>query len=126
MLPFVNVKLLVVRHLKSILAPTSVRTKLPIPLNLAELPLVQVYRAPGGESEHTAIPRIDLHNFAADEDAMWALTARSHAAMAQLARRSVEGQLIDWVNVVQDPADQPWSATVARSVAVYELGLRPA
>ena len=125
-LPFVNVKRIVVAHLKPIVAPASVRTKLPIPLDGTNLPLVQVFRSPGSENQHTAYPRIDLHIFAASEDAVWTLAEKAHEGMARLSGRVIEGHRFDVVRVIQDPSDLPWSPTVERTISVYEIPVRPA
>lgn len=125
-LPFVNVKRIVVAHLAPLVAPTRVRTQLPIPLEATNLPLVQVFRSPGSENQHTALTRIDLHNFAATEDAMWALAEKTHEAIARLSGRVIEGHRFDNVRTIQDPSDLPWSATVYRAIAVYEIPVRPA
>lgn len=125
-LPFVNVKRLVIMHLKPILAPTVVRRDLPIPLDVSKLPLVRVFRAPGSETQTTANARVDLHSFAADEDAMWEIASKVHAGIHQLSGRVIDGHRFDNVRTVQDPSDLPWSATVFRAVAVYDIPVRPA
>lgn len=125
-LPFVDTERIVVAWLKSQL-PTgySVRTDLPNPLEPA-LPLVQVYRVSGSlDAETTAIGRIELHCFAANRGAMWALTSACVAAMSALAGQTVNGQDFDRVNLTQDPGFLAWSASVPRSISVYELQYRP-
>lgn len=124
-LPFVNVHRLVVAHLKATL-PTAYKVvaDLPAPIEPA-LPLVRVLRSPGSEDEVTARPRVDLHCFAAGYDPMWELAGDVHNAMRALGGNVVGAQLIDTVRTIQDPTFLAWSDTVPRTVAVYELQLRP-
>ena len=125
-LPFVNVKRIVIAHLKPILAPVVPRSKLPATLDASSLPVVQVFRSPGSENQHTAFTRIDLHVFAATEDAVWSLSEKALNGMTQLSGRVIEGHRFDVVRVIQDPSDLPWSSTVERTVSVYEIPVRPA
>jgi len=126
-LPYVAAKPIVVRHLIRVL-DTSIRvvTKLPSPLNPGPKGLVHVLMAPGSEDQVTARPRIDIHNFAADEATLATLTTATHRGMASLPADEEEPQPVDTVRAIQLPADQYWSDTVLRTVAVYELDVRPA
>lgn len=125
-LTFVQTEALVVRWLNAGLdTPRKAVTDLPTPLEPA-LPLVQVVLSTGSaDSEVTVNDRVDLYNMAGTRSAMWALTAQTHALMRSLGGAEVGGQLIDLTRVVQRPSFLPWSATVPRSIAVYEIQYRP-
>ena len=129
-LPFVNVEKLVAIHLnggpgvtRALPAPYRAVTDLPDPLE-PRLPLVQLIAGTSTRDDQvSAYPRVDVHCFAATRDAMWALTEAMHAAMGKLT--SVNGQDVDQVRTIIWPYFLRWSPTVPRSVATYEIELRP-
>lgn len=125
-LPFVDTERLVLLHLRDALAaPYKAVTDLPTPLDPA-LPLVQVIRSTGSAPDQTtARDRIDVYCMASTRGAMWALTGATVAAMRSLSGAEVDGQLIDLVITVMAPSYLAWSATVHRSIAVYEVQYRP-
>lgn len=112
-------------------APRRAVTDLPAGDLTTALPLVQVIGSTGSaDSETTVFDRVDLYNIAATRDAMWALTEETHALMQAMGGQVVTGrggveQLVDLTRVVQRPSFMPWSATVPRSIAVYEIQYRP-
>lgn len=121
-----NTESMVVRWLNAGLSsPRKAVTDLPNPLEPA-LPLVQVILSTGSaDSEVTAYDRVDLYNMAATRSAMWALTDQTHELMRSLGDAEIDGQPIDLTRVVQRPSFLAWSATVPRSIAVYEIQYRP-
>jgi hypothetical protein len=129
-LPFVNVEKLVVGHFmglygnpRALAAPYRAVTDLPDPLQ-PRLPLVQVIAGTSTRDDQvSAYPRVDVHCFAATRDAMWTLTEAMQAAMDTLT--SVNGQDVDQVNTIIWPYFLAWSPTVPRSIATYEIELRP-
>jgi hypothetical protein len=129
-LPFVDVERLVARHMnggngqpRALPAPYRAVTDLPDPLE-PRLPLVRLIAGTSTRDDQvTAYPRIDVHCFAATRDAMWTLTAAAHTAMGMLTQ--VDGQDVDQVVTIQWPYFLAWSPTVPRSVASYEIQLRP-
>ena len=123
-LPFVNVKKIVIAHLNGLQVPS--RRDKPTPLDASTPAFVQVFRAPGSESEHTLNARVDLHVFAGSEEAMWALAEQAHEAIHKLSGRKVDGHRFDNVRTIQDPSDLPWSASVFRAISTYEIPVRPA
>lgn len=131
-LPFVRTEALVVRWFNAgLTAPRRAVTDLPATDLTTRLPLVQVIQSTGSaDAETTVFDRVDVYNFAATRDAMWELTAETHALMAALGGQVVDlgsgvRQLVDLTRVVQRPSFLPWSATVPRSIAVYEIQYRP-
>ncbi len=124
MTTFVNIQRLVVAWY-GIIAPTlDVRTKLPVPIQ-PELPLVQVLRSPGREDYVTTYPHVDIECFAADEGTLWDIVKITHDGIRDLGGHEVSGQLVDQTLTISDPSQVFWAADVQRSVAVYELQLRP-
>jgi hypothetical protein len=117
---------LVVRWLNAgLTAPRLAVTDLPTDLE-AHLPLVQVIGSTGSaDGEVTVYDRVDVYNMAASRSAMWALTAEVHNLMRTLGGAVVADQLIDLTRVVQRPSFLPWSTTVPRTIAVYEIQYRP-
>lgn len=131
-LPFVNTEALVVRWLNAgLTAPRKALTDLPQQNLEAQFPLVQVIGSTGSaDSETTVYDRVDCYNMASTRSAMWALTEETHNLMRALGGQVVDlgggrSQLVDLTRVVQRPSFLPWSATVPRSIAVYEIQFRP-
>lgn len=88
--------------------------------------LIQVIQSPGTDDGITIAPLVDLHCFAGDHATMWDTTKDSVNAMRALGQQAgVNGQLIDTVVTRQTPGYLPWSREVPRTVAVYEIHLRP-
>ena len=128
-LPFVNVEKLVLGHLNGhngipgALKPYRAVTDLPDPLQ-PRLPLVQVIAGTSTRDDQVSVyPRVDVHSFAATRDAMWTLTEAMQAAMGTL--KSVNGQDVDHVRTIIWPYFLAWAPTVPRSIATYEIELRP-
>ena len=98
--------------------------------------VIRVTRSPGSNDADTNLPRVDVECFAADRTGMWILAGRANNALAELSGdviaiavnpggdERLEVQ-VDEVNTVTDPVPGYWSPTVERSVAVYELDVRP-
>ncbi len=131
-LDFVAIEPLVVRWLNAgLTAPRKAITDLPQGDMTPFFPFVQVIGSTGSQENETTVPdRVDLYNFAATRSAMWALTKETHTLMKALGGRTVPGadgvlQLIDLTRTIQRPSFLPWSATVPRSIAVYEIQYRP-
>jgi hypothetical protein len=121
-----NTEAMVVKWLNAgLTAPRKAVTDLPNPLDPA-LPLAQIILSTGSaDSEVTVYDRVDVYNMAATRSAMWALTAETHELMRSLGGAEIDGQPIDLTRVVQRPSFLAWSATVPRSIAVYEIQYRP-
>jgi hypothetical protein len=130
LLPFVNIEKLVATHLnggtgvpKALPAPYRAVTDLPDPLE-PRLPLVRLIAGTSTRDDQVSVyPRVDVHCFAATRDAMWTLTEAMVAAMDKLT--SVNGQDVDYVRTVIYPYFLAWSPSVPRSIATYEIELRP-
>lgn len=87
---------------------------------------IQVIRSPGSDDGITTQALIDLHCFGSDYANMWDVTKDAQEGMRALGQQAaVDGQLIDTVRTRQDPAFQPWSRDVPRTVSVYQVELRP-
>lgn len=125
-LPFVNVKRLAIIHLAAVVKPTPVRRDKPQPLDGSTPGFIQILRSPGSETQTTLLARLDVHSFGPSEDEMWRVAELAHEGIHKLSGRVIEGHRFDNVRTVQDPSDLPWSATVFRAVAVYEIPVRPA
>ncbi len=128
-LRFVNVERIVIAHLKASpgIGSHRVGTDKPSPLDSTTLPFIQVIASGGGAvNQVTAGPRVDIEVLATTRGMMWDLTDVVHNAMQALGGNVARGQLVDAVVNLQLPSFVAWSPTVPRSVAVYELQLRPA
>ncbi len=95
-----------------------------VPADIEGGKYVWVVRRPGGSDYVTTTARVEVHCFAPDESAGWALAGSAHDAMREIGGKRVSGQLIDRSRCVQDPAESFWSPTVFRTVGVYELDMR--
>ncbi len=130
---FVDVEQLVIVWLTGQLPDAKVVQKLPETLDR----VIRVTRSPGSNDSEAYLPRVDIECFAPDRTAMWILAGRANNALAELCGDLVELQVgtddapetlevqVDEVNTITDPVPGYWSPTVERSVAVYELDVRP-
>lgn len=109
-------------------AALGVRALNELPHDLADrVPLVRVIRIQGGyEGEAVEdLANIDVECFAADRGAMWELTYAMREAMRTLGGRSVDGAVVDAVEVTNGSGQIPYANdAVRRSITTYRLTCR--